>query len=225
MSASMQLYHFSSVPFAAIEVGEKPFAVVLTGHGLLPGVCVLCIQLRGRFCSEQRSLASGLSRRYGSSPSRKTVLPLTLPLSGPHWFLFSFSLESMNIGNVLFFAGDTSSQAACLAQDVAALKKLRASIRVSIADASEPPSSSQEPGHLSGGQAADACVQTLRRGISDSSRVFLVSGGGVSVWQRRDGGRSRHSRRGGDGDDSDEEGGTSPPFSVVSMGVCACLCL
>eukprot|EP00752_Nemacystus_decipiens_P005910 g5342.t1 len=123
-------------------------------------------------------------------------------------------------------------EAACLAQDVAALKKLRASIRVSIADASESPTPSppapcsQEQGHPGGGRAADACVQSLHGG--DRSRVFLVSGGGISVWQRRgDGGsgsgaRSRHNRGGVEaGSGRTREGGESGGDSEGGGGAAA----
>lgn len=82
-------------------------------------------------------------------------------------------------------------QAACLAQDAAALKRLRASISVSMADATEPPHSSpQLVNDAVVNTQADACVQS--RG-GNGSRVFLVSQGGFSVWQRS---RER-GRRGG----------------------------
>lgn len=93
-------------------------------------------------------------------------------------------------------------QAACLAQDVGALKKLRAGIRVSVADASGeeepfPSSPSSSKPSCRDELPRTACLQTLRGG---RSRVFLVSRGGVSVWARGPGrGVGRHPRRCGGG--------------------------
>lgn len=80
-----------------------------------------------------------------------------------------------------------------MAKDVAALKQLRASIRVSIADASEPSSSSQDGQQQRQGPkvAVDACVQSRPRGGGNDSRIFLVSRGGVSVWRRVVGDKAR----------------------------------
>lgn len=89
-----------------------------------------------------------------------------------------------------------------MAKDVAALKRLRASISVSTADASEPSQvrphlsdaseASQVRPHLSDARA-DACVLSLRE---DSGRLFLVAGGGIGVWRRE---QQRRGRGGGDG--------------------------
>lgn len=86
-----------------------------------------------------------------------------------------------------------------MAQDVGALKKLKAGIRVSVADASgeeepfPPPSPSSSKPSSRDELPRMAWLQTLRGG---RSRVFLVSRGGVSVWARGLG-RSvgRHPRR------------------------------
>lgn len=80
---------------------------------------------------------------------------------------------------------DKLPQSACLAQDVGTLKKLRAGIRVSVANAGgeeEPfPSPSSSKPSSRDELPRTACLQTLRGG---RSRVFLVSRGGVSVWAR-----------------------------------------
>lgn len=83
-------------------------------------------------------------------------------------------------------------QEACLARDGVALKKLRASISVSVADANSPlhENSMRDAADSSFDERADACVQS--RGGGARSRVFLVSKGGLGVWRRqRNGGRGR----------------------------------
>ncbi|CAM9262363.1 unnamed protein product [Ectocarpus sp. 12 AP-2014] len=112
---------------------------------------------------------------------------------GQELLAFSASMQLYHFANVPIAA----IRAACLAQDVGALKKLRAGIRVSVADASGeeesfPCPSSPEPSSRDK-LPRTACLQTLQGG---RSRVFLVSRGGVSVWARGPG-RSvgRHPRR------------------------------
>lgn len=69
-------------------------------------------------------------------------------------------------------------QGACLAQDIDALKRLRAGISVTMADASAK--KGQEYAMV-GVRTADACLQSLR----GESRVYLVSNGGLSAWRRK----------------------------------------
>lgn len=138
-------------------------------------------------------------------------------------------------------------KAACLAKNVAALKQLRASIRVSIADASEPSSFSSSsfqaeqqqqlqgpetshPGLEEGScrAAADACVQRSPRGGGNGSRIFLVSRGAVSVWRCVGGGTARApggapteriggTDGGGDGSGAGGEGEVCPVRSAVVL--------
>lgn len=101
------------------------------------------------------------------------------------------------------------------------MKRLRANISVSTADASEP---SQDSLHLSDARA-DACVLSLGE---DSGRVFLVSGGGIGVWRREQQGRGRGGSGGG-GIHSKAGGGRRPGGGGGDEGgggtVCCVLCL
>lgn len=73
-----------------------------------------------------------------------------------------------------------------MAQDAIALKRLKASISISVADANDE---TAQDGPYLANAGADACVQSLR---GNSSLVYLVSRGGISVWRR--GGRGRRRR-------------------------------